>query len=106
MPHKEAETEPVHLPLEKETLAQRVQRSLQPSGDVDIVTEASDRSEVSSIRKVFSQWDLENLKGTFADMIEKSHPISKVKVTDVLTKESWGKEILKCYYDEICIFPI
>ena len=84
--------QPVSPPSEVETLQQRVERSLanESENSSDIIPPTS-----GSIRGVFSDHDLENIRKQFAEMIKHSFAIGKQNVKEALVKEAWGEDLLK-----------
>ena len=46
------------------------------------------------MRKVFSANQLERMKELFVEMIQKSSPVSKVRIKETLEKIDWGIELL------------
>lgn len=84
----------VNLPTEQETLIQKVERSVAigTSNRSDILTTTT---ESSGIRNLFSQSELKTLRAVCKDMIQKSAPISKDKIKQILEEQDEGKQILK-----------
>ena len=47
------------------------------------------------MRKVFSAKEPERMKELFVEIIQKSSPVSKVRIKESLEKIDWGVELLK-----------
>ena len=84
----------VNLPIEQDTLIQKVERSvgIGTSNRSDILTTTT---ESSGIRNLFSQSELKTLRAVCKDMIQKSAPISKDKIKQILEEQDEGKQILQ-----------
>jgi len=78
-----------------ETLEQRVERTIQAEDEITSVIIPPTVSRSSSMRKVFSANKLERMKDLFVEMIQKSSPVSKVRIKETLEKIDWGVELLK-----------
>ena len=91
---KKSSLETPPLPSEIETLEQRVERTIQPVDDTTSVIIPLTVSGSSSMRKVFSANQLERMKELFVEMIQKSSPVSKVRIKETLEKIDWGIELL------------
>lgn len=113
---KSAAVEPMELPSAEETLQQRIERSFcneyNASGMVPPTEQSSEErmerslgnddnsSDIipptvrSSVRNVFGESELDNIRRLFKDMIGKSVSISKVTVRKMLEKEEWGRVLL------------
>ena len=95
------ETQPLNLPSEQETLEQRVRRTLvEPDNIIDDENDndndiAPSTSVKSGLKNMLTSTDLERVTFAFKDMIVKSAAIQKIKIKEVLEKESWGRDILK-----------
>ena len=88
---KPGSPEHVELPSVEETLQQRIERSL---GNEDNSSDIIPPTERSSVRNVFGETDLDNIRSLFSDMICNSMPISKVTIKRMLEKEDWGRVFL------------
>ena len=58
---------------------------------------APSTSVKSGQNKMLTLTDLERVAFTFKDMIVKFAAIQKIKIEEVLDKESWGRDILKTF---------
>ena len=82
----------VSLPADEESLHQCISRSLSQDNSSEIIPRTISGA---SVRGVFSEGDLENIRMHFSDMIRKSVPIRKQNIKEALEKEPWGNNLLK-----------
>ena len=80
------------LPSEMETLEQRVERTIQAEDETTSVIIPPTVSGSSSMWKVFSANELERMEELFVEMIQKSSPVSKVRIKETLEKIDWSVE--------------
>ena len=81
----------VSLPADEESLHQCISRSLSQDNSSEIIPPAISGA---SVRGVFSEGDLEDIRLHFSDMIRKSLLIRKQNIKEALEKE-WGNNLLK-----------
>ena len=82
----------VSLPADEGSLHQCISRSLSQDNSSEIIPPTISGA---SVRGVFSEGDLENIRMHFSDMIRKSVPIRKQNIKKALEKEPWGNNLLK-----------
>ena len=72
-----------------------MERTIQPEDETTSVIIQPTVSGSSSMRKVFSAKEPERMKELFVEIIQKSSPVSKVRIKESLEKIDWGVELLK-----------